>query len=201
MKYIVLIVSSYFIGSIPFAYIIGKFVKSIDIREVGSRNPGAANVFREVSPFWGITTFILDFSKGFIPPFLAVKLNLNPIIVILCAILTVIGHNWSIFLKFRGGGGLSTSLGAAFSIIPVETLIVAFVFLALFLYGKIRKKGVVPGLTPLIGAGAVSYFVGFILIIVFRENLYTFVFLAILILIQVLRHGRSIVKWIKERRI
>ncbi len=201
MKYLILIVSAYLIGSISFAYIIGKFVKGIDIREVGSKNPGAANVFREVSPFWGITTFILDFLKGFLPPFLASLFGFPPLVMILSGIFSVVGHNWSIFLGLKGGGGLSTSLGAAFAILPLQSMIVATIFLALFLFGKIRKKGVLKGLTPLVGAGVVSYFLAFIILMIFKENIYMYAFLLLLLLVQGIRHFKNIVKWLRERKI
>ena len=201
MNYFILIIFSYILGSIPFAYIIAKFVKGIDIRKVGSKNPGAANVFREVSPFWGITTFILDFSKGFLPPFLASFFGFPPIIIILSGIFSVAGHNWSMFLGLKGGGGLSTSLGAAFAILPLQSIIVAVIFLTLFFFGKIRKRGILKGLTPLVGAGVVSYFLAFVVLMIFRENLYTYLFLIFLLMVQGIRHFKNIVKWLRERKI
>lgn len=104
---------SYFCGSIPFGLLIVRLVKKIDIREYGSRNIGATNVARVVGKKWGILVFILDFLKGFLP-FLCLPFFFSDYpksLFILMALLGVVGHNWSIFLKFGGGKGVSTSLG------------------------------------------------------------------------------------------
>lgn len=201
MKYFLFISLSYVLGSIPFAYVIGKITKGIDIREVGSKNPGAANVFREVSPIFGVITFILDFAKGFLPPFIASRFGLPIWVIILSGVASVAGHNWSMFLKFKGGGGLSTSLGSAFLLLPKETFIVAVIFLLLFFVGKKGGRGVLPGLTPLVGAGAVSYFIAFVLLLIFREEVYAYMFLLSLLFVQGIRHFKNIVKWLKKRRI
>ena len=116
MKISSLLIVSYFIGSIPFGFLLAWWVKKIDIRNFGSGNIGATNVFRVVGGGWGILVFILDFLKGFFPLFL-VRLYSAPspkyiyIIAALVAVCAVCGHNWSIFLKFRGGKGVATSLG------------------------------------------------------------------------------------------
>jgi len=87
--------------------------KGIDIRKYGSGNIGATNVTRVVGKKWGIFVFLLDFLKGFIAPFLVAVFIAHPptILFILSGILAVCGHNWPIFLKFKGGKGVSTSLG------------------------------------------------------------------------------------------
>ena len=104
---------SYIIGSIPFGFIISRLVKNIDIRDFGSGNIGATNVFRSVGKGWGILVFILDLFKGIIPVFLMKIYFPDSIeyLFILSAILVVCGHNWTIFLKFKGGKGVATSLG------------------------------------------------------------------------------------------
>jgi len=112
-KYILLILS-FLLGSIPFGYLVARAVKGIDIRKVGSGNIGATNVLRMVGKKWGILVFVLDFLKGFIPP-LAVKVFLSqPLnyVFILAAFLAVCGHTWTPFLKFKGGKGVATTLGA-----------------------------------------------------------------------------------------
>lgn len=116
MGIISLIVLSYLIGSIPFGFLVAYFVKGIDIRKFGSGNIGATNVFRVVGRKWGIFVFILDFLKGFLPLFL-VKSYLGGdshihIAAVLVTVFTVCGHNWTIFLRFKGGKGVATSLGA-----------------------------------------------------------------------------------------
>ncbi|MCK4917151.1 MAG: glycerol-3-phosphate 1-O-acyltransferase PlsY [Candidatus Omnitrophica bacterium] len=106
--------ASYIIGSIPFGFIISLLVKNIDIRNFGSGNIGATNVFRSVGKGWGTLVFILDLLKGIIPVFL-MKVYLpgsTEYLFILAAILVVCGHNWTVFLRFKGGKGVATSLGA-----------------------------------------------------------------------------------------
>ncbi|MCK9615003.1 MAG: glycerol-3-phosphate 1-O-acyltransferase PlsY [Candidatus Omnitrophica bacterium] len=114
MREIIFLIFTYLIGSIPFGFVIAYLVKGIDIRKFGSGNIGATNVVRVVGKKWGILVFVLDFLKGFFPLFLA-KFVLNPTnsIYIVSAILCICGHNWPIFLKFKGGKGVATSIGAA----------------------------------------------------------------------------------------
>lgn len=116
MKIISLLILSYLIGSIPFGFLVAYFVKGIDIRKFGSGNIGATNVFRVVGKKWGIGVFILDFLKGFLPLFLVKFLISDSGVMHLAAVLVTIavvcGHNWTIFLKFKGGKGVATSLGA-----------------------------------------------------------------------------------------
>lgn len=107
------IVLSYLVGSIPTAYIFGKVLKGIDIREHGSGNVGATNVFRVLGKWPGIGVLILDILKGVIPVVVISEVLLleNTGFLIVLAICAVIGHNWTIFLGFKGGKGIATSLG------------------------------------------------------------------------------------------
>ncbi|HEC69504.1 MAG TPA: glycerol-3-phosphate 1-O-acyltransferase [Candidatus Omnitrophica bacterium] len=116
VKIITLAVLSYLAGSVPFGLIISKKVKGLDVRKFGSGNIGATNVVRVVGLKWGVLVFILDFLKGFLPVIL-VFFFLQPenkfinISAIITALLAITGHNWPVFLKFKGGKGVSTSLG------------------------------------------------------------------------------------------
>ncbi len=103
----------YLIGSIPTAYIFGKMSKNIDIRQHGSGNVGATNVFRVLGKGPGIVVLLLDILKGVIavallPDLLGLTRILHRVIL---AFVVVCGHNWTIFLKFKGGKGIATSLG------------------------------------------------------------------------------------------
>lgn len=107
------ILISYFLGSIPTAYIFGKFYKGIDIREYGSGNVGATNVFRVLGKWPGMIVLLIDIFKGIFPiilvaDFLGLELVWQKIILGLAA---VSGHNWTVFLKFKGGKGIATTLG------------------------------------------------------------------------------------------
>jgi len=133
MNYIIVILISYIIGSFPTSYLITKFVRKIDIRNYGSCNPGATNVFRVVGTIPGIITLLFDFSKGLIPVILGNIFFKNIHINILIGLFTIIGHNWSVFLKFKGGKGVATGAGVSFGLIPVEFFIGIIIFLSVFL--------------------------------------------------------------------
>ena len=110
------IIISYLIGSIPTAFIFGKFLKGIDIRKFGSGNVGATNALRVLGKRAGIMVLVLDILKGVIPILLAellisrVKLPVD-IFRILVGVSCICGHNWTIFLNFKGGKGIATTLG------------------------------------------------------------------------------------------
>lgn len=108
---------SYIIGSIPTAYIFGRIIKGTDIRKFGSGNVGATNALRLLGKGWGITVLALDILKGFLPVvFLYSVLGAKALLpmetfCILIGVSCICGHNWTIFLKFKGGKGVATTLG------------------------------------------------------------------------------------------
>ena len=103
---------SYLIGSIPTAYIFGKLMKGIDIRQHGSGNVGATNAFRVLGKRTGTAVLIIDIIKGIIPGVLVAGF-LAPYALgrIAAAVAAVCGHNWTCFLNFKGGKGIATTLG------------------------------------------------------------------------------------------
>ncbi len=117
--FILAIILSYLLGSIPVGLILSRSLKGIDIRRYGSGNFGATNIYRVVGPAAGIAVLILDMLKGIIPvTFFAdfVLRNLteyDPVLVrLILGMASVCGHNWTIFLKFKGGKGVATTAGA-----------------------------------------------------------------------------------------
>lgn len=115
---IVALLASYLLGSIPTAYLFGKVLKGVDIRKVGSGNVGATNALRVLGKGAGITVLLLDILKGLFAvtlfadffihkPVLCQAQNLRIIMGLCC----ICGHNWTIFLHFKGGKGVATSLG------------------------------------------------------------------------------------------
>jgi len=103
--------SGYLLGSVPTAYFLGRWLKGIDIRAVGARNMGSLNAFRMLGPFWGLVTFLVDAGKGVLAVALARWSNLSDWTIVLCGLMAVAGHNWPLFLGFKGGKGAATSLG------------------------------------------------------------------------------------------
>ncbi|MDD4004301.1 MAG: glycerol-3-phosphate 1-O-acyltransferase PlsY [Elusimicrobiaceae bacterium] len=146
---VLLLAASYILGGIPSGYLIARSVKGIDIREHGSGNPGAANVYRIVGKWAGWGTMLGDSLKGFVPVTLAIHFYPdNYWLAIACGIMAIISHMWSIFLKFRGGKGVATSLGVFAALLPVPTLIAFVVFVvSVALSGHISVGSIVAGVT------------------------------------------------------
>lgn len=129
----------YLVGSIPFSLLLGK-LKGIDIRKVGSGNVGAMNLGRLLGRPWFIAAFILDMLKGLVPTLLAGWLlsaetsvggrsePIRSLCWLLSGMCAVLGHNYSVFLGFRGGKGVSTSLGVALGVYPALTMPAIFSF-------------------------------------------------------------------------
>jgi glycerol-3-phosphate acyltransferase PlsY len=114
---------SYFIGAVPFGFLIGK-LRGVDVRAVGSGNIGATNVWRTLGPAAGTLAFALDVGKGVAGPLLGGVL-LGPHDapgIALCGIAALLGHVFSVFLKFRGGKGIATGLGVMLGLAPVAAV-------------------------------------------------------------------------------
>ncbi len=112
INFLTVIILSYLIGSIPTAYIFGRVIKNIDIREHGSGNVGATNAFRVLGKGPGTAVLIIDIIKGIVP-IVVVAGFLAPYSLgrIAAAVGVVCGHNWTCFLNFKGGKGIATTLG------------------------------------------------------------------------------------------
>lgn len=104
---------SYLMGAVPTAYLFGKALRGIDIRQHGSGNVGATNVFRVLGKGPGICVLLIDIAKGILPLTLVARfLGVTAIDgLLLFAVSAVCGHNWTIFLNFKGGKGIATSCG------------------------------------------------------------------------------------------
>ena len=131
MEYLIVGITSYLMGSIPFGFILTKIFLKKDIREIGSGNIGATNALRTGNKLVGYTTLILDIAKAIIPV-IYVKMNYPELIYIasLCAFL---GHVFPIWLKFKGGKGVATYVGILFSINILLGLIFAISWGVVFL--------------------------------------------------------------------
>jgi glycerol-3-phosphate acyltransferase PlsY len=109
----------YLIGAIPFGYLICKIFKNIDIRKFGSGNIGATNVYRVCGLKLGLPVLILDILKGFIPVYIGKILKFSNPLILIGGILSILGHSFSIFLKGKGGKGVSTSFGVVIGLFPL----------------------------------------------------------------------------------
>lgn len=132
-----LVLTSYLIGGIPTAYLVTRLLIGQDIRNIGDRNAGAANVFRNVSPKAGLTVGVVDILKGVVAVLLARGLVDSIALEFMAGIAVLAGHNWPFHLGFRGGRGAATAIGVLLPTLPLVAMPVGAATLAvLFLTRK-----------------------------------------------------------------
>jgi acyl phosphate:glycerol-3-phosphate acyltransferase len=117
-----LILVSYLIGSIPTGLLLGRAFAKIDIREFGSHNIGATNVYRSAGKTLGVVTLLGDTAKGFLPVYLVYTITGSETWTSLSALTTFLGHLYPVYLKFSGGKGVATGLGIFLFLAP-KTLV------------------------------------------------------------------------------
>ena len=125
--------AAYLIGSIPNGLIVGKLMRGVDIRQFGSKNIGATNAYRVLGPWPAFWVFLTDAMKGVAGVLLGQYFGGDPLDMILGGDAAMIGHNWPIFLGFKGGRGVATGLGVIAVLSPVVTVVV-FVIWAVIVY-------------------------------------------------------------------
>lgn len=133
---------AYAIGSIPFGYLIARWIKGIDIRQHGSGNIGATNVGRVLGTKWGLTALALDFCKALLPTWLLPLLlvpdpHWNVHASIACGVAAIIGHMYPCWLWLRGGKGVASALGVVAYLAPTSTAIAFAVFVVTILAWRI----------------------------------------------------------------
>lgn len=143
--------AGYLLGAIPFGYLIFYGVKGIDIRTVGSGNIGATNVGRQLGFGFFLLVFLLDVLKGFLPttglPLLLKQAGAAPPadLSVLVALATILGHNFPVYLGFKGGKGVATSLGALLALDPIACAAAAAGFFLIFLLTRYVSLSSVAG--------------------------------------------------------
>ncbi len=138
LNYIIFILA-YLLGSIPFGLILSKCFLGLDIRTIGSGNIGATNVYRTGNKLIAIATLILDCFKGFLAILLAKQMNLQETQIIMCGCLSIIGHIYPFWLKFKGGKGVATAIAVVITITPLIGLVVMMIWLIMFICKKISS--------------------------------------------------------------
>lgn len=145
------ILGSYLLGSMPFGLIVAWRLGGIDVREHGSRNTGATNVYRVVGRTAGVMVFLLDVLKGLAPTLIAGRFG--PVSwQVGAGLAAVVGHSASPFLRFHGGKGIATSLGVLFALVPMVALLAwALWGVVLFATGYVSAGSIAAALslTPL----------------------------------------------------
>jgi acyl phosphate:glycerol-3-phosphate acyltransferase len=138
------VVLSYLVGSIPTGLWLGLRLRGVNIREHGSRNVGATNTLRVLGKKLGAVALVGDIGKGMVAVLLIARLSTWPHAALVCGIAAILGHVFSLFLKFRGGKGIATSAGVFLALAPIPTLLAVVVF-----------AGVV-AVTRMVSAGSIS---------------------------------------------
>ena len=134
MEIIIVVLFSYFSGSIPFGLILTKFFAGLDVRKIGSGNIGATNVFRTGNKYLAIATLFFDVAKGYLPVF--VTQNYFPEYLQLSALIAFLGHIFPVWLKFKGGKGVATYLGVLLGLSFALGLLFIFTWVVISLIFK-----------------------------------------------------------------
>jgi glycerol-3-phosphate acyltransferase PlsY len=132
----------YLLGSVPIAFIAARIIRGQDIRRLGDENSGAANAYRELGRRAGIVVGVIDAAKGAMAVLVARAFDLSPAVVMLAGLAAVIGHNWPVYIGFRGGRGVSTTLGILLVLVTLPMLVLALPTLLIL----IVKKNVTPSM-------------------------------------------------------
>ena len=149
---------AYIIGSVPFGLLIAK-AKGVDIRKQGSGNIGATNVLRCLGKPLGITCFVLDALKGYLPAALFPILGtVDPTFGILFGAAAILGHNFPVFLKFKGGKGVATSAGVLLGVAPLAVAIGLIAWIIVFkTSGYVSLGSIIAALVVIITGWTAGY--------------------------------------------
>lgn len=178
------VVLSYLIGSISFSTLVGHWVAHIDIRKHGSGNAGATNTLRVLGLKWGLFVLVLDVAKGVVVVTGAQFLpHSTPLVMYLCGLAAITGHNWPIFFRFRGGKGVATTIGVLAVAMFHPALIAACYALAIVILTRFVSLG------SLTFTALVPVFAAFI-----YPSVVPVIISAIIAALAILRHRQNIVR-------
>lgn len=146
---LIAVIIGYLLGSIPFAYIAGRLKRGVDVRQVGGGNMGALNIMREIGVGVGLAVLIADIAKGVAAVLIARWLGLSLIWVFVVGFAAVAGHNWPIFLGFKGGRGAATTMGVLLVLVPGEFAISFAIIVIVIVITSNFRLGITIGLSLL----------------------------------------------------
>jgi glycerol-3-phosphate acyltransferase PlsY len=174
-------VLSYLLGAVPTGYLVFKLSERGDIRDFGSRNTGATNVMRLKGWKLAVPVVLADVLKGFLPAFLAFRLFGDPRLALVASFLAVLGHCYPVYIRFRGGKGVATTVGAAAALAFTPLLVSLTVFL------------IVVGLTRYVSLGSILAVASFpVLVHLFDGRSETVVWGAAIAVLIVFKHRGNI---------
>lgn len=184
---------AYLIGSFPTSFVLTKSLKGIDIRQVGSKNAGATNVLRAAGKIPALITLIIDILKGFLVVAVLAPLLYSSIreldydfYRIFLGLVTVCGHIWPVFLGFKGGKGVATTIGVGLAIAPVPLTVSLFIWTAIFSMTKYVSL-----------SSIISLMIFPILTAVFNYSIYTIIFSIVICAVVIYKHKTNISRLLK----
>ena len=136
LEWVGALLMGYLIGAAPTAYLVTRWAAGRDIRSMGDHNSGAANVFRNVGRRAGVAVGVIDIAKGAAAALLLRLLTGDPGLAMAAGLAAVVGHNWPVFLRFRGGRGAATAVGALLALLPMIALPLGALALALLYFTR-----------------------------------------------------------------
>lgn len=138
---VIYIILSYLLGSVLFGYVVARILGKQGFGKVD--RPGTAGAGRQYGLKAGIATFLFDFGKGVAVPLIGKAIGLDPLTILIASVAVLVGHNWSIFLRFKGGGGIACSMGFSSAIAPIPFVTVLAIALTVgfsYKYTLHKKK-------------------------------------------------------------
>lgn len=147
MTIVLLVLVSYLLGALPFGLLMAKLVRGIDVRRYGSGSTGMTNVLRTIGVVPALIVLALDAGKGIAAVFLARYLEAGFPAEATAALAALVGHNWSVFIRFQGGKGTATGVGALCALSPVAGLIALLVGVPVIALSRYVSLGSVLGAT------------------------------------------------------
>lgn len=188
--YFFICIICYIIGSFPTAYVIGRKIKNIDIRQYGSGNVGTTNAFRVLGKMWGVITLITDMLKGFLPIYLVTLYmafynerpeNEENLVRLSAGLCLILGHIYTNFLGFKGGKGVATAAGFLLALTPPEMGLTIVIFIMTLLMSKmVSVASIFSALTyPLF-------------LIIWKESRIIIIFSIIISLLIIIKHRTNI---------
>ncbi len=186
MNYVWVFLIGYLMGGIPFSVVISKLLKNDDIRRHGSGNPGSSNMARTYGIGIGAIVLVLDVLKGVFASLIGLWM-LGEAGMYYGGLMAVVGHNWPVYLKFRGGKGVAAGFGMILAIMPYCAIGAAVVFLIVFLISRYASLGSLCG----------TLFVWAIALIFYTANTALFLSVTLLTVMVFWRHRSNIDRLLK----
>jgi glycerol-3-phosphate acyltransferase PlsY len=139
------LIASYLLGAVPTSYLAARLFRGIDLREHGSRNLGATNLYRVLGWRYAVPVGLLDAAKGLVPVLVfAPRVSSSELFALICGLVAVVGHVFSVFVGFKGGKGVATAAGVMLGLTPAALGVAVLVWVALvYLTGYVSVGSIV----------------------------------------------------------